>query len=244
MYRSWVNRVWLEAAPTPVDRLFGETDDGADQAMRQPEDPISLAGDSQPSSSREMTTPAPPAPPSGAMPERNAVNMTSPLASCMTLAGILRITLTLRSFFFDFSPTAGSVSASALAAGASAMTPVSAHQYTCVTDIILADVLLAGASTAHRCHGSPVKDLRIRAHFSISFAKSPVTGQNASVPNLSAAIVFTLPPMLSDRATPLSMATLPQAAPRALSLDFHPPAAGSSGGGVGAEGVERRGGGG
>lgn len=147
------------------------------------------------------------------------------------------MTLTLRSFFLPFSgsPTAGSVSVSALLAGASAIIPVSKHQHKHVPYCVDLSVYERSA---------PVKARSIRAHFSISFGKSPVTGQNASVPNLSAAMVLTFPPILSDRATPLSMATLPHAAPRALSLDFQPPAAGSSGGGVGADGVERRGGGG
>ena len=63
----------------------------------------------------------------------------------------------------------------------------------------------------------PVNALSILAHLSISFGKSPVTGQNASVPNFFSAISFTLPPTLSLMITPLSMAFLPCA----FILSFH-----------------------
>jgi hypothetical protein len=86
---------------------------------------------------------------------------------------------------------------------------------------------------------------RILAALSISFGKSPVVGQNASVPNLFSATELTLPPMLSDSFTPFSMATLPHAEPLAFILPFHPgEASGVSGRLVGAEADVRFGGGG
>lgn len=89
-----------------------------------------------------------------------------------------------------------------------------------------------------------MKVRKILAHLSISFGKSPVTGQNASVPNLFSATSLTLPPTASEMTTLLSMATLPHAPPLALSLADHD----AFSAGAGEEGLtageERRGGGG
>lgn len=59
---------------------------------------------SLPSGSLATTTPAPPAPPNGAIPLRIEVKMARPLASLMTAGGIFRSTLRL--FFLSLDPSA------------------------------------------------------------------------------------------------------------------------------------------
>lgn len=70
---------------------------------------------------------------------------------------------------------------------------------------------------------APVNALRILAHLSISLGMSPVTGQNASVPNRFSATAFTRPPTLSEICVLLSIAFLPHTLALALNLSFHPP---------------------
>ena len=90
-----------------------------------------------------------------------------------------------------------------------------------------------------------MNDRKILAHLSISFGRSPVTGQKASVPNLFSAISLTLPPTLSETIVVFSIAILPHTPPFALSLDDHVEASGAAGvdDDEGAEGTVRRGGG-
>lgn len=58
---------------------------------------MAAGADHDPSSSLATTNPAPPAPPSGAMPLRIEVKIARPFAFAMTDEGILRMI-----FFFDF----------------------------------------------------------------------------------------------------------------------------------------------
>lgn len=90
----------------------------------------------------------------------------------------------------------------------------------------------------------PVKALRILAHLSISFGKSPVTGQKCSVPNFFSAISFTLPPILSDHIVLLSMAILPHTPPLAFIFADHPDGSASAGLGLGVYSLRGGGGGG
>ncbi len=90
-----------------------------------------------------------------------------------------------------------------------------------------------------------MKALSILAALSISLGKSPVTGQNASVPNRLSAIPFTFPPTLSLHFTLVSTAFLPHTLELDLNLDVQPALAGSGESlrEVKAVGLRRRGGG-
>lgn len=160
---------------------------------------------SLPSGSLATTTPAPPAPPNGAIPDLIEVKMARPFALAMTAGGILRIT------FFFRDPEAS------LSSFSSVMMPSTSSK-------------INDHSIERRnlwCACLPVKALRILAHLSISLGKSPVTGQKASVPNLLSAKSFTFPPKLSETLTLLSIAYLPHMEPLALTLSFHVLAEGS-----------------
>ena len=160
-----------------------------------------------------MTIPDPPAPPNGAMPLLIAVKIATPLACLITSGGILRSTL---AFFFALP----SVTVSSLT------TPSTDYQRQSPARHDRCETARSRFYDGDGDHHLPVKARRILAHLSISFTKSPVTGQKCSVPNRFSAILFTLFPMLSDQTTPLSIAYLPQAEPFVFILAFQPASSG------------------